>query len=194
MATILGRAAVWQLTNSVLSEIIFPISLTAPVSKMIEMLKHVLYKLLYLNLIPSTKKKLHIPTRNPDDGIGWGETSGWEPLLKYIWARVNSVGTRRGWHQSSHRRAKESCALGLCFTAHRNASDPHSGVFWRAWSKVASAQIAGCDDKSWAPVALCHQTISYEDFRSHGRVFKLSWLNSLSSLLPKVLLTVTVVF
>lgn len=43
---------------TVLSEIILPISPTTPASKMIEILKHMLYKLLYLNLILTTKKKL----------------------------------------------------------------------------------------------------------------------------------------
>lgn len=58
MAAILDGAAVWQLTNSVLSEIISPMSPSSLVSKMIEIFKHMLYKLLYLNLTFTTKKKL----------------------------------------------------------------------------------------------------------------------------------------
>lgn len=82
MAAILDRAAVWQLTNSVLSEIIFPMSPNSLVSKMIEILKHMLYKLLYLNLILTTKKKLQ-SSHKESRWRGGGKASGiGEPVLE----------------------------------------------------------------------------------------------------------------
>lgn len=154
MATILGRAAVWQLTNSVLSEIIFPISPTAPVSKMIEMLEHVLYKLSYLNLIPITKKKLFIPTRNPDDGLG-GERHQAGSLFWNI-SELESTRLAPGMGDISPLTGGQRKVVNLASASQltRSESDSHSGVFWRTWSKVASAQIAGCEDKSWAPSSI----------------------------------------
>ena len=120
MATILDGAAVWQLTNSFLSEIIFPMSPSSPVSKMIEISKHVLYKLLYLNLILTTKKELQSSHK---ESRWWGGERGeaegiGEPVLQihlsgrqFAWhqAWVTSVPSREGrgrlwawpWHHSS---------------------------------------------------------------------------------------------
>lgn len=83
MATILGRAAVCQLTNLVLSEIISP---TSPVSKMIEILKHMLYKSLYLNLVLTTKKKAaEFPQGIQMTGLGWEKGLGMgESILEII--------------------------------------------------------------------------------------------------------------
>lgn len=57
MATILDSAAVWQLTNSVLSEISVPISSTSLVSKTIEILKDNAVQIAVFKVNPHYKEK-----------------------------------------------------------------------------------------------------------------------------------------
>lgn len=82
-------------------------------------------------------------------GIGLGASS-----------EIYLSGSQLGWHQAWVTSVPSQEGKGKLWTwasasqLTRNESDSHSGVYWRAWSKVASAQIAGCDDKSWAPSSI----------------------------------------
>lgn len=77
MATILDSSALWPFTHPQSYLKSFSLSPpTSPVSKMIEILKHVLYKLLYLNLILPTKKKLESSHKDSRWQGAWDEWHG----------------------------------------------------------------------------------------------------------------------
>lgn len=151
---------------------------------MLESLKHVQYKLLYLNLVLTTKEKL-LHSHRESRWQGFDIQDG-EPVLE-----IHLSERLLGWHQAwmtsvrSQEGKVNSWAWPQLHGSHRIKIIP---IFWEGlMNMVASPAHTGvpCDTRAKSPLLIiCHQTISWEESKSHERFFKVLLFNSLNSSFP----------